>query len=99
MPSGVTRRHLLKGLVAGGLFGVPPLASPAAPASAPAPAQPPRCNCPRTLSYCAYVGDAPTIPTTLTYQCPRCGRQVVEHGFRMAGACYAITSGGRATHS
>ena len=52
----------------------------------------PRCQCPRSITYSAYCGHEPTIPYTVTYQCPRCGKLVVEHGFRMAEACYPFAA-------
>jgi hypothetical protein len=57
-------------------------------------AEEPGCVCPRTISYSAYYGDEPTIPYTLTYECPRCGKPVVEHGLRTAGVCYPIAASG-----
>ena len=82
MPTGVSRRRLLKGLLAGGLLGVPAAQAPAPVAARPAvPAEPPRCTCRRTGIYWGWGGGAAEIVrNVLTYQCPACGKQVVEHG-------------------
>jgi hypothetical protein len=98
MRAGLTRRHLLKGLIAGGLCAVPPLApgtaaTHAGPVSAePPPAASALCTCPRVRTYSVYCGNAPIVETTLTYRCPRCGKQVVEHGWRLAEPYYRYST-------
>jgi hypothetical protein len=88
MRAGVSRRHLLQGLLAGGLLGLPAPEPPPAPAAP----EPPRCRCPRAGTYAAYGGNGATVPVTLTYPCPRCGQRVVEYSFRMAEAWYPYSA-------
>jgi hypothetical protein len=88
MRPGVTRRHLLRGLIAGQLLGASPVgpgrsrAGRAAGVYLPARAehQP--------------VRRADADQGELTYRRPRCARQVVERDWRLAEVCSPYTSAG-----
>jgi hypothetical protein len=67
---------------------MPARAAPAAPAAPAVAPQPPRCTCRRSTGvYEVYCGPEPTVEYTLTYPCPGCGKQVVEHGYRLKSVC------------
>jgi hypothetical protein len=77
MRPGVAYGHMLKGLMTGGLLGVPPVSAPAA--AALWPAVPGECTWRRLRTTSLYGGRGPISQATPAYRCPRCGSLVVGH--------------------